>query len=401
MAVTTVAKTIGTTGTFSTPQLWEDGAPANLITSNSWSAGTFVGTFQQGETVTGVGITGGKFLDSDGATYVTFGTTTTPAAGITVTGTTSLATCVLSGSANVGVIWQGKCQNQEFSGTGAQLTISGSTSSSAAYKECTTAAGASFLDNANSQTNALQYNASNGAAIRGTSTSQLTVACIETSARINKLQITATGTGGEGLSASAASVIVDKCIIEGKYAGAGSSSGILRANASSSISNSLVVQRTSSADHIVSTSTSSPKFYNCTFCASDDHATAPIAIFLSGASGAPTTQNCGMFAGDSTKAISAGSATFTHTTGYSDISGTSGVTQATYTSEFKNVNDATRDFRLKAGAAQIDTGTTDSTNAANDIVGTARPEGSAYDVGCWEFTIDFIFEHHYRMQRMA
>jgi hypothetical protein len=119
--------------------------------------------------------------------------------------------------------------------------------------------------------------------------------------------------------------------------------------------------------------------------APDDLATAPTSIFLSGASGTVTVQNCGLFAGDSTKAIKAGSATFNFTTCYSDISGTSGVTQTTYANEFQNVNDATRDFRLKTGAAQIDTGTTDTTNAAIDIAKTNRPSGAAYDVGAWEF----------------
>ena len=66
-----------------------------------------------------------------------------------------------------------------------------------------------------------------------------------------------------------------------------------------------------------------------------------------------------------------------------DSSGTAGVTQTTYSSEFVDVNDATRDFRLVTGAAQKDTGTTDATNAAIDIAGTARPFGAAYDVGAW------------------
>jgi hypothetical protein len=118
--------------------------------------------------------------------------------------------------------------------------------------------------------------------------------------------------------------------------------------------------------------------------ASDDLGTAPTSIFNSGASGTITVQNCGLFAGDSTKAIKAGSATFNFTTCYSDISGTAGVTQTTYANEFQNVNDATRDFRLVTGAAQKDTGTTDATNAAIDIAKTNRPSGAAYDVGAWE-----------------
>ena len=51
---------------------------------------------------------------------------------------------------------------------------------------------------------------------------------------------------------------------------------------------------------------------------------------------------------------------------------------------------ALRDFRLKTGAAQINTGTTDATNAANDIVGTARPYAGIYDVGAWELVYTII-----------
>ena len=116
----------------------------------------------------------------------------------------------------------------------------------------------------------------------------------------------------------------------------------------------------------------------------DDIATAPTSILRSSSGGTITLQNCGLFAGDSTKAMVQGTSTFNFTTSYSDISGTSGVTQTTYGNEFQDVNDATRDFRLKAGAAQLDTGTTDITHASTDIVGTARPQGAAYDVGAWE-----------------
>ena len=85
-------------------------------------------------------------------------------------------------------------------------------------------------------------------------------------------------------------------------------------------------------------------------------------------------------------AIVAGGGSVSATTCYSDISGTSGVTQTTMSAAFENVNDATRDYRLKTGSALLDTGTTDASNTPNDIVGTARPVGSAYDVGAWEFT---------------
>jgi hypothetical protein len=296
------------------------------------------------------------------------------------------------------VVWEGQCQNQEFSGTGVQLVFSGGITSALAYQHLTTAAGASFRDNANVRTNALQYNASNGTAIRGTSASTVTVGITGNEyVRISNLQISATGSDGEGLAVSANGIIIENLIIEGMYKLTIATNGVLRAAGNIVARNCVIVQRASAADHIVGTGTGSPTFYNCTFAAPDDHATAPTSVFLSGASGTVNSQNCAIFAGDSTKAIKAGSATFNFTTCYSDISGTAGVTQTTYGSAFENVNDATRDFRLKSGSALINTGTTDATNAPTDITGLARPSGAAYDVGCWEYTKSLVPFH--RSQR--
>lgn len=394
MASVTVVKTIGTTGVFSTLQLWEDGAPANLTTSEKSAAGTFLtAAFVQGEALTFVGSGAtGKLLDTDSTgagtgTYITYGLISgNPAASDVVTGGTSGATCVLSSSTpdNVGVIWQGQCQNQEFSGSGTMLTITGSTSSSTAYKELTTLAGASFRDNANAQTNALQYNASNGCGIRTTGTNGLTINAAEDFCRTSKLQITSTGSGGRALIGSAQAQFHDYLILEGNYTANSANLGVASVTNTGTMRNSVAINRATGADHIIGTGATTPSFYNCTFVTPDDLATAPVSVFLSGAAGTVTVQNCGLFAGDSSKAIKAGSATFNFTTCFSDISGTAGVTQCTYANEFQNVNDATRDYRLKAGAAEINAGTTDATNAAFDIVGTSRPQGSAYDVGCWE-----------------
>ncbi len=397
--VETVVKTIGTTGTFSTPQLWEDGAPAALTTSERSACGTFlVAAFQQGESLTFVGSAAtGKFLDTDSTgagngTYVTYGITAgNPATSDVVTGGTSGATCVLSSGTptHTGIIWQGQLQNQEFSGTGTQLTINGSTVGSTTYKELTTVAGASFNDHANKATNALAYNAANGAAIKGTSNSGITVVMTENFARLSNIQVTATGTTATALS-TGNSALIQRCIFEGTATAATVTAGVIASNAIYTLANSVVILRATAADHIIGTGTGSSNFFNVTIVAPDDLATAPTSIFTSGASGTVTVQNASLFAGDSSKAIKAGSATFTFTTSFSDISGTTGVTQATYANEFVDVNTATSDFRLKAGAAEIDAGTTDTTNAATDIIKTARPVGASYDVGAWEGPASFV-----------
>lgn len=135
--------------------------------------------------------------------------------------------------------------------------------------------------------------------------------------------------------------------------------------------------------------------------APDDLAVAPTNIFDGKGffTKTCTVQNCSLFAGDSSKGIAraAGGGTYNFTTCYSDISGTTGVTQATYGNEFVDVNDATRDFRLKAGAAQIGTATVDRINELNDIIGTPRPQGTGYDVGCWEYNVT-LDQVHYRFR---
>ena len=410
--VQTIVKTIGSTGVFATIAAWDSGGPANLTTARQYPASTFtVATFIQGETIT-FPSGSGKLIDTDSTgpgtgTYFTYDRISGNAVnGDTITGSTSGAKCIASSSTptNIGVIWRGQCQNQEFVSATTLLTTATSTNNSTSYKELTTVPGASFRDNPTVQGNPLRYDATKGAAIRctGAATVALTLSGGNANFRLNKLQITNTGANSRALDVLGASQLIDGCIIEGTFTGAGATQGIVFATESEIIQNCLIVQRTSAASLIIGLATSSPSFFNCTIVAASDLATKPTSIFLSGASGTVTAQNCGLFAGDSTKAIKAGSATYTFTTCYSDISGTAGVTQTTYANEFVSVLDATRDFRLKIGAAQFDTGTTDSTHAAIDIAGTTRPVSAAYDVGCWELVAivpggSFIAQRRFRL----
>jgi len=408
MTIATVIKTIGSTGVFSTPQLWDDGGPADLVSSERSSAGTFsVAAFIQGESLTFVSAGAdpiGKFLDTDSTgpgtgTYITYGLVSgNVAVGDVCTGDVSGATCLIGSSTplDVGIIWQGHCQNQEFSNAATVVTIVGSTDSAAAYKDLTTAPGASFRDNVNVQTNALLYNSANGCGFKtvGFLPDRVVVEASDglsdLNCRISKIQLknidTSGGPGSGGCLIIGSVGIFENLIVEGQSVDAGATKGTLVMLNNAIVRNTLVVQRQAAADHVIGTGagTASPSFYNVTVVAPDDLLTAPNSIFSGAGSGTITAQNCDLFAGDSTKAIKSGTGTYNFTTCYSDISGTSGVTQTTYANEFENVNDATRDFRLKIGAAGIDTGTTDPTNAQFDIAGTARPNGAAYDVGCWE-----------------
>lgn len=308
---TTVVKTIGTGGDYTTIQAWEDAAPANLVT--------------------------------------------------------------------VDQIWRGECKNQVFTES---VSISGSTSDSTRYKELTTEAGASFSDNASVQTNALRYNTANGACVtRGTAWAAAVVSNSEGYARVSKLQIAATHSTVVAYSSAASTSSVDQCVIE--YTNTvGAIAVYLWGGAK--IKNSLVVCRAASASDAIIGLRNGSSAYNCTFVSTVS--TASNGVY--GAYSASTVQNCAVFGATTFGAGTAATCTTSYSNAGSLPSGVTSVAYDTSTgSGFENITDATRDFRIKTGSALLDVGTTDSTNAANDIAGTARPQGSAYDVGAWELVV--------------
>lgn len=274
------------------------------------------------------------------------------------------------------VVWQGQCFNQEFFSSSAQLlSVSGTTTDATRYKELTTYAGASFVDNASVQTNALRYNASNGAGIRSTYAWSAPVSVNESYFRISKMQISAT-TAVAFNGGATTGLVMDKCIVENS----GTSNEALKTYGACTVKNTLVVGRSTGSlaklDNGVSV-------YNCTFARTG----SSTSNIFTGAYSTTTLKNCAFFGGATT--LASGSSTRTYTTCYTDTaSPPSGCTTVAYDtstgSGFQNITDSTRDFRIKTGSALIDVGTTDSTNAATDIAGTARPSGAAYDVGVWE-----------------
>lgn len=396
MAVETVVKTIGASGVFSTVQLWEDGAPTNLVTAERSACGTFlVAAFTQGEALTFVGSGAtGKMLDTDSTgagngTYLTYGITAgNPASADVITGGASGATCVLtSGTPDfTGIIWEGQCQNQEFSVAGTVVTLTGSTTSTSAYKHLTTVAGASFRDHANVLTNGLRVNTANGATLTCTTLGGTCVSMAENNNRVSKLQIQSTGSSGRAMNGSGSASFIDSCIIEGGVISSSVTNGTFLAAGGVTVRNSIIVQRGGSADHIIATGTQSPFFYNCAIVAPLGLADQPEFVFASGASGTVTVRNCALFLGDSTKALKTGSATYNFTTCVSDIAGTANVSLANFAAEYQNSGNAATDLRLTIMSAQIDAGTTDATNAATDIKGTSRPQQASYDIGPWEST---------------
>jgi len=289
-------------------------------------------------------------------------------------------------------IWRGELKNQAFSSANNLLLIAGITTDSTRYIELTTEAGASFRDNGSVQSNALRFNSSNGASITVTGGYESAIGINSGTGftRFSKLQIAGTGSSACAAIAASDTCIIDFCILEGK-----ASQGVaqMNGNGTNIMRNSLVVQRAASATRVVDSSITM-QMTNCTVVTPSDVAASTDALRVQYGTSA-VIKNCAFF-GSTNVAIQQGGsrppAGTTFTTCRTDVgSPPTGCTQITYNtstgSGFENISDATRDYRIKSGSAMLDVGTTDSTNAANDIAGTARPSGSAYDIGCWELVV--------------
>jgi hypothetical protein len=274
-------------------------------------------------------------------------------------------------------LWQFQLKNQLFSGTGVQLTIAGSTSDATRYCEFTTQSGASWRDNASVQTNAYRYNSSNGAAISGSSGYTSTITISEANARLTNIQVEGSAASGGAINATGANVILRNLITEHRS----TSDGFVFGAANVQAYNCLIIGRKSSMTAVVKCgAVSGSVLTNCTIVVPTG-LTAPTGL-LNGNYGTATLKNCVLMGGP----IKSGSTTYTFTTCYTDqASPPTGFTQTTYnTSTFAAVANGSHDYRLVSGSALVDTGTTDSTNVPTDGAGTARPSGSAYDVGSWE-----------------
>jgi hypothetical protein len=317
---TTVTSTIGSGGDYATPALWIAACPANLVTADQ--------------------------------------------------------------------IWRGELKNQTHGGTGAGLVLSitGITTDATRYIELTTEAGASFADNVNVQTNALRANASNGAFITTDVTFNYTINCNVAFTRFSKLQIEAQSASGEPIimSGSAHDCWIDRCIIETNNAFYCLDNG---GGDRMKLTNSLLICRTASNTVGLAKFFQDCTIVNNTFVIPSDLAAATYGIDFSFPNNVTIRNNA--FFGVTNVWDTAPTGTLVCQTNYTDAnSPPSGWTDIAYDtstgSGFQNTANSTRDFRIKTGSALLDVGTTDSTNAATDIAGTARPQGSAYDAGAWE-----------------
>jgi len=278
-------------------------------------------------------------------------------------------------------VWEGQALNQEFVGTSTLLTIAGQTVDATRYIHLTAAPGASFADNASKLTNALRYDAANGAGIRQTVGYAGAAVIVSTAyTRISKLQIAATAGLEAGLSIGAANVQVEQVIALGRHVGCNvTGAGVVARNC---LFISSAAPRNDSAALIITSGSISA--YNCTGVTYSNVTPGVLSSAFLNSYASMLLKNCAGFGFPYFSRPSAISASSSNNASDQTIAvGTGNKPSLTYADQFHNTTSGAADFRTKAGAALIANGADLSgVGVTVDIVGAAR--SMPYGISAWQ-----------------
>lgn len=279
----------------------------------------------------------------------------------------------------------GECYNDSTFTEGA-LALSGHTTDATHTITLKCASGQSFSDNANRLTNALRYNTANGVSWGGAASYGTLFNVGDDYVTVNGIQFKETSNNAApSFRFTGAHNGITQCIFQSTPRG---NSQVVRCDAGPILNNCLIVctQAPSWGGEAVLLIFVATMTESTVVCPSD---IGPNKTGVASVYGSSIAINCAVF-GFSTAFGSgfSGSSGF-NCTDSASAPGSSNQTSKTYANQFQNTADATADFRLKTGADCIDNGTTDTTYnpGAIDIVGTSRPQGTAWDIGCWELVV--------------
>lgn len=285
--------------------------------------------------------------------------------------------------------WIGNCYNDtEFNATNGEtfpLTFNQATSA-ANFITLTTGAGQSFFDKGSS-INHLRYDQANGVGITvsGYAKDCIVVTCDYAS--FSKLQIQTTATARTPMTDNGNTPHNHHDYMLSEYAGSTGAVGNYRVAGGIIMTNILVINRNAlNLAGFYGGYYAHNTYVNCNAVCPSDKPSTGIA-FRNHNTTNEKLVNC---AGFGFTTFADGSPTGSNNASDTTISfGTSNQASLTYANQFVGTTDATRDYVLKGGNSLADNGTADTTDmpAANDIVGTSRPQGSAWDIGVYETVV--------------
>lgn len=272
-------------------------------------------------------------------------------------------------------------------GTATIPNVTGNSSTNTVTLKC--ASGQSFRDNANKLSNALRYNQSNGVGVRAAIGYGRVLVRAGANTIIDGIQIKNTSTSGAaqalGASGTGTGNTYSNLVLEGAAA------TYVTTAYGTTVQNCAVIQHSSGAGRGFQDAGGNCTVTDLTVVASNGATSIGYVTAYSGslvkntAVAGFTTDYSGTASASSTN-----NATDKGTFGGTNFGG-SGQTSLTATTEWESVTNNSEDLRLKSTSAKLkDNGAT--TGPTNDIAGTSRPQGSAYDIGCWELVAAAAFK---------
>lgn len=288
--------------------------------------------------------------------------------------------------------WIGQCYNDSEFSTATEtipITFSQATTSTD-FITLQTGHGQGFKDNANAKTNALAYNVSNGVGVKGVSGNSQFFAMNVKFTTIQYLQFFWNTTADRGLINTANLTganlpLIDSCIFQLNIGGGTDFGAAMLQMDGGDCQNCVFIRQSSggSGDG-VGFNYQVATLENCTFVRASDLASHGVAVTSpGGAAQTNTIKNCAFF---NFATIKSGGVTLAGSNNCSDLTvgfGSSNQNGKTYANQFVTTTITGADYRLKSGADCVDNGTSSGT-PTTDIIGTIRPQGSAYDIGAWE-----------------
>lgn len=280
-------------------------------------------------------------------------------------------------------IWKGECHDDsEFVVSNTEiLTASGITTDDTRFLWLTTAAGKGFADDAGAASWNLRYDTSVGVAVRTTGNYSGGFNCGSVRVLIEGLQIKFASSWGNS-SMFSGSNCMRRCLIDSEKGNTSTNNGRLI--------NCLIVDLSIGFHHAAR---ADAVLIACTIVRPSDASSAGTAVTNS-YSLYPSLKSCAVF-GFATNfggTIASYVSSNNNASNSSSVPGTSAQASLTYTDQFENTTNSTRDWRVKAGSSLISNGSrhqgTEGTFSALgtndlDILGRSRSTTTP-TIGCWE-----------------
>ena len=297
-------------------------------------------------------------------------------------------------------IQQGELYNDSEFSLSAEVVFAGSTVDSTRYRVLTTAAGQSFMDDANQTTNPLRYDQSKGVGIKGIG-SYLggTLSVQEAWFRMSKIQMQRSGGWYAIYSYPAGGQQYLNMLIECTSTG----QGIFHIETldNGKAVNCVVIDRTTNGVQTlrVQYAFATGGIFNCTVVRPSDKTTGGIGIIFN-SGGNVKIKNCAVFGFTTNFSGTAASGSGYNATDSVTAPGSNNQTSLTYASQFQAVTDASRDYRaVDTGSLDLN-GTRDQTDTNDlDIVGQSRSITTP-TIGCWELVVASVAASPPRVMRL-